>query len=253
MTPKVEVVTPGKSEASIKIVEEETTKKEAIVETVAQQECLVVEVPVRQAEVVETSVECESEKASKIDFRYIGEIFNTYLMAEVEGKLILIDKHAAHERILFEKFKKQGAGESQMMLMPVAVTLSADEYSAVIDNLYLLQQAGYEVDDFGDRTVKVSACPPPLVDENIIDIITEIAGYLSNNIKTLMPEKLDWIYHSMACRAAVKAGNFTSSYEAEKFVGVLLSDDSIRYCPHGRPVLIEITQRELEKQFGRIV
>ncbi|MBR0535188.1 MAG: DNA mismatch repair endonuclease MutL [Clostridia bacterium] len=253
MTPKVEVVTPGKSEASIKIVEEETTKKEAIVETVAQQECLVVEVPVRQAEVVETSVECESEKASKIDFRYIGEIFNTYLMAEVEGKLILIDKHAAHERILFEKFKKQGAGESQMMLMPVAVTLSADEYSAVIDNLYLLQQAGYEVDDFGDRTVKVSACPPPLVDENIIDIITEIAGYLSNNIKTLMPEKLDWIYHSMACRAAVKAGNFTSSYEAEKFVEVLLSDDSIRYCPHGRPVLIEITQRELEKQFGRIV
>ncbi len=258
MTPKVEVVTPGKSEISvktsdIKIVEQKTTKKEEIVETVAQQECLVVEAPVRQAEVVENSVECEPEKASKIDFRYIGEIFNTYLMAEVEGKLILIDKHAAHERILFEKFKKQGAGESQMMLMPVAVTLSADEYSAVIDNLYLLQQAGYEVDDFGDRTVKVSACPPPLVDENIIDIITEIAGYLSNNIKTLMPEKLDWIYHSMACRAAVKAGNFTSSYEAEKFVEVLLSDDSIRYCPHGRPVLIEITQRELEKQFGRIV
>ena len=79
--------------------------------------------------------------------------------------------------------------------------------------------------------------------ENIDEIIIEIAGYLSKNIRDLMPEKLDWIYHSMACRAAVKAGNFTSDYEAEKFVGVILSNDDIRYCPHGRPVLVEMTKR----------
>ena len=187
------------------------------------------------------------------DYKYIGEAFNTYLIAEIENKIILIDKHAAHERILFEKFKNQSAGESQMMLLPVSVNLSADEYSAVIDNLELLESAGYDVTDFGDRCVKVSACPPELVNENLSEIITEIAGYLSNNIKSLMPEKLDWIYHSMACRAAVKAGNFTSSYEAEKFVGTVLADDNIRYCPHGRPVLIEMTKREIEKQFGRIV
>ncbi|MBO5463580.1 MAG: DNA mismatch repair endonuclease MutL [Clostridia bacterium] len=187
------------------------------------------------------------------DYKYIGEAFNTYLIAEIENKIIFIDKHAAHERILFEKFKKQSAGESQMMLLPVSVNLSADEYSAVIDNLELLESAGYDVSDFGDRCVKVSACPPELVNENLSEIITEIAGYLSNNIKSLMPEKLDWIYHSMACRAAVKAGNFTSSYEAEKFVGTVLADDNIRYCPHGRPVLIEMTKREIEKQFGRIV
>ena len=187
------------------------------------------------------------------DYKYIGEAFNTYLIAEIENKIIFIDKHAAHERILFEKFKKQSAGESQMMLLPVSVNLSADEYSAVIDNLELLESAGYDVTDFGDRCVKVSACPPELVNENLSEIITEIAGYLSNNIKSLMPEKLDWIYHSMACRAAVKAGNFTSSYEAEKFVGTVLADDNIRYCPHGRPVLIEMTKREIEKQFGRIV
>lgn len=187
------------------------------------------------------------------DYRFIGEAFNTYLIAEIENKIILIDKHAAHERILFEKFKKQGAGESQMMLLPVNVNLSADEYSAVIDNLELLEDAGYDVSDFGDRCVKVSACPPELVSENLVEIITEIAGYLANNVKTLMPEKLDWIYHSMACRAAVKAGNFTSAYEAEKFVGVVLSNEDIRYCPHGRPVLVEMTKREIEKQFGRIV
>lgn len=197
-------------------------------------------------------VETEGFKTTP-DYKYIGEAFNTYLIAEIENKIILIDKHAAHERILFEKFKKQSTGESQMMLLPVSVNLSADEYSAVIDNLELLESAGYDVTDFGDRCVKVSACPPELVNENLGEIITEIAGYLANNIKSLMPEKLDWIYHSMACRAAIKAGNFTSSYEAERFVGTVLSDDNIRYCPHGRPVLIEMTKREIEKQFGRIV
>lgn len=193
------------------------------------------------------------EVKPQVQFRYIGEVFNTYLMAELQDKMVLIDKHAAHERILFEKFKEQGVGESQMMLSPVVVNLSADEYSAVLDNLDLLQNAGYEITDFGDRCIKLDACPPQLVDENLTDVITEVAGYLVNNIKTLMPEKLDWIYHSMACRAAIKAGNFTSSYEAEKFVSRILNDDSIRYCPHGRPVLIEMTRRELEKQFKRII
>lgn len=195
----------------------------------------------------------ENKAELKIDYKYIGEAFNTYLIAELEGKLVLIDKHAAHERILFEKFKNQGVGESQMMLLPVTVTLSADEYSAVMDNIDILENAGYEVSDFGDRTIKLNACPPQLVDENLAEVITEIAGYLACNIKTLMPEKLDWIYHSMACRAAIKAGNFTSRYEAERFVGTVLGDESIRYCPHGRPVLIELTERELEKQFKRIV
>ena len=187
------------------------------------------------------------------DYKYIGEAFNTYLIAETENKIVLIDKHAAHERMLFNKFKGQMAGESQMMLFPVTVNLSDDEYSAVIENTEFLLKAGYDVSDFGDRCVKVSACPPELIEENIDEIIVEIAGYLSNNIRTLMPEKLDWIYHSMACRAAVKAGNFTSRYEAELFVGKVLGDENLRYCPHGRPVLVEMTKRELEKQFGRIV
>ena len=187
------------------------------------------------------------------EFKFIGEAFNTYLIAELEGKMVIIDKHAAHERIIFEKFKKEGSGNSQIMLQPITVNLSADEYNAVIENSDLLYDAGYEISDFGDRCVKVNACPPELTDSNLYDIILEIAGYLANNVKTLLPEKLDWIYHSMACRAAVKAGNFTSKYEAEMFVKHLLSRDDIRYCPHGRPVMIEMTQRELEKQFKRIV
>ncbi len=206
-----------------------------------------------KAEVVTEEPVQEAQKELSLNFKYVGEAFNTYLIAEIENKLILIDKHAAHERILFEKFKAEGCGQSQIMLQPITVTLSPDEYNAVLENLELLENAGYDVSDFGDRCVKISACPPELVDCNISDIVSEIAGYLANNIKSLMPEKLDWIYHSMACRAAVKAGNFTSSYEAEKFVETLLKRDDIRYCPHGRPVMIEMTKKELEKQFRRIV
>ena len=214
---------------------------------------LSMDTPAPITEAQETPVEVPVEENGVVEYKYLGEAFSTYLIAQVDDKLILIDKHAAHERILFEQFKKIGVGESQMMLAPITVTLSADEYSAVIDNLELLADAGYDIADFGDRTVKISACPPQLVDVNIVDIITEIAGYLANNVKTLIPEKLDWIYHSMACRAAIKAGNFTSSYEAEKFVGRVLGDSTIRCCPHGRPVLIELTKRELEKQFKRII
>ena len=214
---------------------------------------LSMDTPAPITEAQETPAEVPVEENGVVEYKYLGEAFSTYLIAQVDDKLILIDKHAAHERILFEQFKKMGVGESQMMLTPITVTLSADEYSAVIDNLELLADAGYDIADFGDRTVKISACPPQLVDENIVDIITEIAGYLANNVKTLMPEKLDWIYHSMACRSAIKAGNFTSSYEAEKFVGRILGDSTIRCCPHGRPVLIELTKRELEKQFKRII
>ena len=254
--PQVKII----NEAEIKKTQQEKVTTNVVVtethkeENIPEEDNKINDVAIVFDKPIEKQVSAVTERVNTTpDYKYIGEAFNTYLIAEIENKIIFIDKHAAHERILFEKFKKQSAGESQMMLLPVSVNLSADEYSAVIDNLELLESAGYDVTDFGDRCVKVSACPPELVNENLSEIITEIAGYLSNNIKSLMPEKLDWIYHSMACRAAVKAGNFTSSYEAEKFVGTVLADDNIRYCPHGRPVLIEMTKREIEKQFGRIV
>jgi DNA mismatch repair protein MutL len=165
----------------------------------------------------------------------------------------MIDKHAAHERILFEKFKSQQTSFQQMLLVPVTVTLSPDEYNAVLENKELLYKAGYDMEDFGDRCVKVNACPTELVDEDIASITMELASYLSMNGKTVMPEKLDWIYHSMACRAAIKAGNTTTDYELRKFVEELLSREDIRYCPHGRPVMVEVSKRDLEKQFKRIV
>lgn len=193
------------------------------------------------------------EATPSVDFRIIGEAFKTYIFVELENKMLMIDKHAAHERILFEKFKSQQTSFQQMLLVPVTVTLSPDEYNAILENKELLYKAGYDIEDFGDRCVKVNACPTELVDEDIVSITMELASYLSMNGKTVMPEKLDWIYHSMACRAAIKAGNTTTDYELRKFVAELLSRDDIRYCPHGRPVMVEVSKRDLEKQFKRIV
>lgn len=208
--------------------------------------------PVIVEDVKEKAVVVE-EATPSVDFRIIGEAFKTYIFVELENKMLMIDKHAAHERILFEKFKSQQTSFQQMLLVPVTVTLSPDEYNAILENNELLYKAGYDIEDFGDRCVKVNACPTELVDEDIVSITMELASYLSMNGKTVMPEKLDWIYHSMACRAAIKAGNTTTDYELRKFVAELLSRDDIRYCPHGRPVMVEVSKRDLEKQFKRIV
>ena len=202
---------------------------------------------------VKEDIVVKQEPKTSIDFRIIGEAFKTYIFVELENKMLMIDKHAAHERILFEKFKSQQTSFQQMLLVPVTVTLSPDEYNAILENKELLYKAGYDIEDFGDRCVKVNACPTELVNEDIVSITAELASYLSLNQKTVMPEKLDWIYHSMACRAAIKAGNTTTDYELRKFVEELLSRDDIRYCPHGRPVMVEVSKRDLEKQFKRIV
>ena len=137
------------------------------------------------------------------------------------------------------------------MLSPVSVLLSDNEYSSILVNAELLKEACFDVSDFGRGTVVVNECPMEITPDDIPEIICEIAGNLSDNKMSADFDKLDNIYHSVACRSAIKAGNITSRYEMEVFAKQVLSDPTIKYCPHGRPVLIEITRRELEKSFGR--
>lgn len=192
-------------------------------------------------------------EALQEDVIIIGEAFKTYILAQVGQSMLIIDKHAAHERIIFEQLKSEERdNSSQLLLMPVTVTLNKDEYSAVLENLEALTNAGYDVQDFGSGMVIVHECPMALDSQDISQVIMELAGHLLENRHELLPEKLDWIYHSTACRAAIKAGDFTSKYEQEFFVKKLLSMPDIRYCPHGRPVLIEMTRKEMEKSFGRV-
>lgn len=187
------------------------------------------------------------------DFHLIGEAFRTYILCEYKGKMIIIDKHAAHERIIYEKLKKEnGERTPQLLLLPVTVTLSKDEYSALLENIELVNNAGFEAEDFGNGCVIVRECPMEISADDVQDVIAEIAGRFVDKKQDVSFEKIDWIYHSVACRSAIKAGNFTSRLEMERFAKQLLSMPDIRYCPHGRPVMIEMTQRELEKNFGRI-
>lgn len=201
--------------------------------------------------VVDTAEEKEIPEAEP--YRVIGEAFKTYILVEQGEKLLLIDKHAAHERMLFEQFRAaQDTIETQMLLVPVTVTLSKEEYSAVLENLDVLSKAGYGIEDFGNGMVILNECPTAVADGDLAGVVMELAGYLADNRRELVPEKLDWIYHSTACRAAIKAGDKTSAYELNIFVEKLLNNPDIRYCPHGRPVLIELTKHDIEKNFGRI-
>ncbi len=195
--------------------------------------------------------EIEAPKVEIPDFRVIGEAFKTYIIVEIDNALYLIDKHAAHERMNFEKLKSSTQINSQVLLAPVAVRLSKDEYNAVCSNLELYKKCGFLVEDFGDSSVIVRECPSMLSGEDIEDLICETAGKLLEGKTDITPERMDWIFHSTSCRAAVKAGDYTSPYERELFVKKLLSMPNIRYCPHGRPVMIKMTKYEIEKLFGR--
>lgn len=187
------------------------------------------------------------------DFRILGEAFRTYIFAEQGDRLFIIDKHAAHERMLYNALKKDnGVAGSQMLLAPVHVTLSKEEYAAVLEHMDVLTRAGFSVEDFGGGTVLVRACPLNLEHEDITALVTEFAGHLLKYHREVLADKLDWLYHSMACRAAVKAGDHTTEYELYDFTKRLLADPDVRYCPHGRPVLITLSRAQLEKQFGRV-
>ncbi len=208
--------------------------------------------PAVAEEVQESSATCDENDNKSIDFKLIGEAFKTYLIVEIENELYFIDKHAAHERMNYEQFKAQATVETQMLLSPVAVNLSKDEFNALCDNMDLLSRCGFEAEPFGDSAVIVRAVPSLVGDSDIKDLICEIAQKLLEHKTDITPDKIDWIYHSASCRGAVKAGDNTSPEEQRLFVAKLLSMPNIRFCPHGRPVFIKISKYDIEKQFGRV-
>lgn len=193
------------------------------------------------------------ETAQTPYFVYLGEIFKTYLLCEYEGKLLIVDKHALHERILFNEIRSRGACTArQAMLLPQSVSLARREYAAVLENPEAFDRLGFSISDFGDGTVLVREIPMMFEGDDIAAVISELAGELLAHSSEPTTEKLDWLYHSASCRAAVKGGSDISKDDAILLIGKVLSDPSVRYCPHGRPVLIELSRKELEKQFGRI-
>lgn len=185
--------------------------------------------------------------------RLVGEVFRTYIITERAGELCLIDKHAAHERILFEKLSKDyGNVPAQMLLVPVQVNLSAEEKLAVLQNQKLLEDAGIEAEDYGGATVIVRAVPADVPVDDVEDMLIELAARLARGGDALR-EKTEWVLHSIACRAAVKAGDRSDPSELLALAQQILDGSVPPFCPHGRPCVLKITRKELEKQFGRIV
>ena len=186
--------------------------------------------------------------------RYVGELFKTYILAERGDEICIIDKHAAHERQLFEKLAADyGDVPSQLLLEPVVVELSAEEKTALLNNLPLLESVGLEIDDFGGNSVFLRSVPADVEQSNAEDLLVELAAKLARGSRDALNEKTEWVLHSISCRAAIKAGDKTSPQELMALAEKILSGEVPPFCPHGRPCVLKLTRKELEKQFGRIV
>ena len=186
--------------------------------------------------------------------RYVGELFRTYILAERGDEVCIIDKHADHERQLFEKLAANyGDVPSQLLLEPLVIELSAEEKTALLANLPLLESAGLEVSDFGGSSVCLRSVPADVEQGSAEDLLVELAAKLAHGSRDALNERTEWVLHSISCRAAIKAGDHTSPQELMALAEKILSGEVPPFCPHGRPCVLKLTRKELEKQFGRIV
>ena len=205
---------------------------------------------VTEPEQQETAVK---EKDFMESYRMIGELFKTYVLFEGEDRLFLLDKHAAHERILYEKLKRSvKMDERQLLLAPIVVNVSAEEFVLLDENKELLASLGFSYEAFGERSFLIREVPLILANADQKALFLDIAGKLSANRKTVSATLYEELLHSMACRAAIKANDSTSVPELTALLHTVIENDEIRHCPHGRPVVIAFDKSELERRFGRI-
>lgn len=194
------------------------------------------------------------EKVDDFDnFKPIGELFSTYLLFEMGDVFYLMDKHAAHERILFEELKKTiSSQDRQIMLEPPVVSLSAQELGAVNENREKLEQLGFFAEEFGVHTVIIREAPSVISSELCVEAFMEIVEKLCDNRRDASSDIFENLLHSIACRSAIKANDKTDIAELSELLRLICNNNEIRYCPHGRPIVVTFTKREIEKKFGRV-
>lgn len=184
----------------------------------------------------------------------IGEIFNTYVIVQKDDDMYLFDKHAAHERYIFEKIKNETNNlDSQMLLEPATVLLSYEEYDAIISNLDNAKKFGFVLEDASAPNIKVIGVPVVIEDTDPSDIISELAHNFLEHRQNPNLSLFDELYHSIACKAAIKGNIKSDKKELQSLIDKIFDDENIKYCPHGRPVFIKLSKREIEKQFKRII
>ncbi len=245
-TPKLDflkdVLTPPVQQEHVKSEIVDSVKPE--VKPIDVQKIIPVEV-FKQEEIVQ-----EKKKQSPI---YIGEAFNTYIVAQNGQSLYLIDKHAAHERIIYEKLKKPDHENSaQYLLEPLNVVLTPKEHEAAIENKEYFEKIGFDFDEFGANTVIIRSIPTPIAQSDAGDVFTFLAGKLSEGNSRSAGEIFDRALFTAACRAAIKAGDKHTDFDNKYIIDEIFNNEAVLYCPHGRPVIYEFTKLKLDKMFDRL-
>lgn len=185
--------------------------------------------------------------------KLIGEAFDTYILLQKGEDILVVDKHAAHERILYEQLKAQHRQlTAQTLLTPVTVTLPKEEYAAITENLERLSELGFALEDFGTGSILVREFPLELAKEDIHAVVAELAGNLIKNKRSVTPHVIDELFHSIACRSAIKAHDKSDTKELLELIEQLSENNELKHCPHGRPIVVAVEKKELEKRFGRV-
>ena len=212
-------------------------------------EPVVIPVPVQEEEPEQVVIET---MPAEIPWRYVGELYNSYIIVEQGEEAFLIDKHAAHERILFEKLKaNQESISSQSLLVPIPCRLAPEECAILLANNTLLEELGFEAEEFGENTLLLRQIPMDLGAEQAAETLEQMAADLLNGRREKKDNVRDEILHTVACKAAIKAGWQSSEKELKVLAEQVMAREDLKHCPHGRPICITLSKKQLEKQFKR--
>ena len=208
--------------------------------------------PEPEPEQITLPIQEELPMPKEIPWRMVGELYRSYILVEQGDEAFLIDKHAAHERILFEKLRSNPTDiTSQALLSPIPVRLRADAAAQLLAKTALLEELGFEIDEFGENTILVRRVPMDLGEGQVADTLMEMADDLLSGRSADTDTVRDELLHTMACKAAIKAGWKTDDKELLALVKEVMSREELKYCPHGRPICITLSKKQLEKQFKR--
>ena len=197
----------------------------------------------------------DQEDYQLLKYKFIGIAFNTYIILEIQNEIYIMDQHAAHERILYEKVKKNflegGEKASQMLLLPDIINLSHKEMDIAKDNLELFRKAGFILEEFGENTIKLSGVPEICIDLDTAELFRETLDEINQVARTAKQEKEERFLATVACKAAVKANMKLTKEEVDNLMEELLKLPNPFTCPHGRPTVIRMSKYEIERKFAR--
>ena len=202
-----------------------------------------------------TSLFEEIEEYKKIPYKFIGIVFKTYIILEMGKEMYILDQHAAHERIMYEKVKKNyysdSSKDSQMLLLPDVITLTHKEMDIAKENIAMFEKAGFSLEEFGENTIKLTGVPTVCIDLDTKELFLETLDEINTVARTAKQEKEEKFIATVACKAAVKAHMALTREEVDSLMDKLLELPNPFTCPHGRPTAIKMTQYDIEKKFAR--